>query len=247
MRMMNLVSTGSTSVTVVGVGFGTFAQSLVLRGHETASEGTEWVSQTSIRCRASAGMGSSHAVVLTAGKRLGSRSAAYSSDIGQVHVGSRTETQECFIVRSKSTSCEITFFGVVPSSAWRFTVHAGSTNLSKSGDAYGECGPRDKIWDSLVSLRNNSRGRFTVEVDTDLISRSICACNGETVLVHVTLMEINGMRRSNRAAAMPATIIMQGVNLGRPTMTTAARAGILNGFKVLQGSISVILFTFVES
>ena len=72
--------TGSPSVTVHGVGLGSVAFTTMGHGGQTGCEGTEWESETSIRCMLGHGTRGSRRIVMTAGKRRGTGSIGVSMD-----------------------------------------------------------------------------------------------------------------------------------------------------------------------
>ena len=54
------------------------------RTGETGCEGTEWESETSVRCMVGHGARGTRRVAMTAGERAGSMSEAYSVDLGSI-------------------------------------------------------------------------------------------------------------------------------------------------------------------
>ena len=79
-RRHNFAGTGSSSVTVHGTGLGLLSFTAMVRGGQTGCEGSEWESETSVRCLASIGSKKSRRFVMTAGVRAGSVSEAWSYD-----------------------------------------------------------------------------------------------------------------------------------------------------------------------
>ena len=75
MRRYNAPGTGSASVTVHGSGLGLVAFTALGRVGQTGCEGTEWESETSVRCLVGHGAPGTRRVVMTAGER-GSGSAS---------------------------------------------------------------------------------------------------------------------------------------------------------------------------
>ena len=65
----NTGATGSAGVTVHGSGLGTVALTAMGRGGETGCEGTEWESETSVRCLVGHGARGTRRVTMTAGER----------------------------------------------------------------------------------------------------------------------------------------------------------------------------------
>ena len=219
----NQAGTGSTRVTVFGDKVGVLSLSSMTRGGHTSCEETTWNSETSISCMVTRGGQRTLRFAVTSGGLIGSMTEAYTYDVGYMKIGARTQTQECWVVRSRAniTSCEVTFLGVFGPSSWRMTAHAGSPGNSTAG-----CGRSDKIWDSAVVLHNHSRGRVTLDVDVQLMDQAgCCACKGESILVFVTLMEETVFRSSNHPSRGFASMTVRGVNLGLPTSTENSRVG----------------------
>ena len=68
---VNRAGTGSASVTVHGSGLGLVAFTALGRVGQTGCEGTEWESETSVRCLVGHGARGTRRVVMTAGEREG--------------------------------------------------------------------------------------------------------------------------------------------------------------------------------
>jgi hypothetical protein len=68
----NRAGTGSASVTVHGAGMGIVRHTAKGRAGHTGCEGTDWQSETSVRCRVGHGSGLSRRVVMTVGSQGGS-------------------------------------------------------------------------------------------------------------------------------------------------------------------------------
>merc|ERR1719398_616757 len=124
MRRDNSAGTGSASVTVHGGGLGLARMTAMVRSGQTGCEGTEWESETSVRCLAGHGVQGTRRVTMTAGERSGSMSEAYSVDVGSVstmrrdnsagtasasvtvHGGGLGLARMTAMVRSGQTGCE---------------------------------------------------------------------------------------------------------------------------------------------
>ena len=85
-RRSNRGGTGSASVTVHGGSLGLVAYTSMVRSGATGCEGTEWESETSVRCLMGHGGGGTRRVVMTAGERSGSMSQTMSVDVGDVSI-----------------------------------------------------------------------------------------------------------------------------------------------------------------
>ena len=78
---LNIAQTGAASVTVHGAGMGMARYTGRARGGQTGCEATDWVSETSMRCRASQGASGSRRGAVTVRTRDGSMSQGWSVDI----------------------------------------------------------------------------------------------------------------------------------------------------------------------
>eukprot|EP00001_Collodictyon_triciliatum_P158170 27748_6 len=70
-RRQNRAGTGSASVTVHGASMGLVALTAMVRSGQTGCEGTEWESETSVRCLVGHGARGTRRVVMTTGERGG--------------------------------------------------------------------------------------------------------------------------------------------------------------------------------
>ena len=77
-------------MTVHGSGLGLVAFTALGRVGQTGCEGTEWESETSVRCLVGRGMRGTRRVAMTAGEQGGSGSAMYSVDVGSLSVTRRS-------------------------------------------------------------------------------------------------------------------------------------------------------------
>ena len=112
----NGAGTGSAWVTVHGSGLGMTGLTGMSWIGDTGCEGTEWESETSVRCLTGHGYGGTRRMMVTSGGMSGSLSETYSVDTGSASV----------LMRSN---------GAGTGSAW-VTVHGsglGMTSLSMAG------------------------------------------------------------------------------------------------------------------
>ena len=131
----NLGGPGSAMVTVHGSGLG--LTGLCLRGKvgETGCEGTEWESETSVRCHAGHGVRGTRRMAITAGERGGSSSVAMSFDSGSVCVSLQRN-------RAGTGSASVTVLG------------AGLGLVSFTGMVRsGQTGCEGTEWESETSVR----------------------------------------------------------------------------------------------
>eukprot|EP00961_Rhodomonas_salina_P202932 2737824-Rhodomonas_salina.1 len=82
--LLNQQSGGHSSVTVTGTGLGAVGFCQRLSTGSTGCEGTEWVSESSISCKASGGLGRSMRGVMSLGSQVGSVSDAGTYDGGRI-------------------------------------------------------------------------------------------------------------------------------------------------------------------
>ena len=87
---LNSAGTGSASVTVHGSSLGLVAFTALGRVGQTGCEGTEWESETSVRCLVGHGTRGTRRLAMTAGEQRGSGSAMYSVDTGSMSVTRRS-------------------------------------------------------------------------------------------------------------------------------------------------------------
>jgi hypothetical protein len=80
LRGSNMASTGSSSITLQGLGFGSAAHSSTVRMGSTRCEATGWRSETAVRCRVGAGGRGTRLVTMTAGEQVGSMTEVWSVD-----------------------------------------------------------------------------------------------------------------------------------------------------------------------
>ena len=90
MMKSNAAGTGSSSITVQGVGFGLVGYSSQVRQGSTGCEATGWESETSVRCHVSVGMRGTRRVTMTSGEQGGSITEAWSMDRSEMSVVRRS-------------------------------------------------------------------------------------------------------------------------------------------------------------
>ena len=134
-RAVNGAGTGSASVTVHGAGLGMAAVTALGRIGQTGCEGTEWESETSVRCMIGQGSPGTWRVVMTAGERGGSMSEGYSVDVGSMSTLHRDN-------RAGTGSASVTVHG----------ASLGLISFTVLGRA-GQTGCEGTEWESETSLR----------------------------------------------------------------------------------------------
>ena len=144
MRRDNSAGTGSASVTVHGAGLGLMGLTAMVRSGQTGCEGTEWESETSVRCLVGRSASATQRVVMTVGERSGSISEAYSVDALSV---------------SMAGSSNVVDGGLVTS----ITVYGGNTT-NNGNDAVGADGMRgDGVGVGDVSALSDGKLAFELK------------------------------------------------------------------------------------
>jgi hypothetical protein len=204
-RKENRPGTGSASVTVHGAGLGLVAYTSMGREGQTGCEGTEWESETSVRCMGGHWKSSTRRVVMTAGLRGSSVSQVWSVDkamISTVRLKNRAGTGSASL-----------------------TVHAASLGLVAytSMGRGGQTGCEGTEWESETSVRcmvgqghaGTRRVVMTAGERTGSISQSLSFDSGF----------LNQARRSNRAGTGSASVTVHGAGLGLAAYTSMGREG----------------------
>ena len=204
MREGNQAGTGSTSVTVLGGRLGHTGMSGKGRSGETGCEGTEWGSETSLRCQAVCGRGVGLRMALTAGVRAGTRSWGISVDVGGVCLTRRSNT--------------------VGTGSISVTVHGsgfGSMSLTTKARG-GSTGCEGTGWESETSVRcmsvQSSRGTLSV------VMTSGGRDGSGTEAFSSDVVGISIMRSNNKAGRRLMSVMRHGGGL-EPCTTTTLRSG----------------------
>jgi hypothetical protein len=201
----NSVGTGSASVTVHGGGLGVLVITAMGRMGETGCEGTEWESETSVRCLTSSGARGTRRLAMTAGERTGSSSAMYSVDVGGMSVTGRSNG-----VRTGSASV---------------TVHGRGLGLVliTAGGRMGETGCEGTEWQSETSVSClTSSGRMG--------TRRVAMTAGDqggslTRVMSFDASRLSASRQRNAAGTGSAFVTVHGAGLGHAALTGMMRAG----------------------
>jgi hypothetical protein len=86
----NAPGTGSSSITVQGMGFGLVGYTTKIRDGSTGCEATGWQSETSVRCYGASGTRGTRRVTMTTGGKSGSTTEAWSVDESGVSASRRS-------------------------------------------------------------------------------------------------------------------------------------------------------------
>ena len=177
MEGVNRQAAGLTWMTVHGASMGNMAYTVQAREGHTGCEATEWVSDTSVRCKVGQGAQGSRRVVVTAGERSGSVTQAWSTDVpglsvmedvnGQatglawvtVHGASMGKMAYTGQAREGHTGCEATEW--VSDTSLRFLVGQGAQGSRRAVVTAGELGvSRSQVWSvdvSAISIAQRDR------------------------------------------------------------------------------------------
>jgi hypothetical protein len=171
----------------------------------TGCEGTEWESETSVRCLTSSGARGTLRVAMTAGERSGSGSAMHSVDVGGLSVTGRSN-------------------GAGTGSA-SLTVHGSGLGLVlyTAMGRMGETGCEGTEWESETSVRcltsSGSRGSRRVVITAIVQGGSL------TRVMSIEAIGLSASRRSNAAGTGSAFVTVHGAGLGHAALTGMMRAG----------------------
>ena len=205
MRRANHGGSGTASVTVHGSGLGSAALTTLGRVGETGCEGTEWESETSVRCLVGHGARGTRRVVMTAGDGSGSMSGAYSFDMTGTSMMSRGN-------RAGTGSASVTVHG----------AGLGLVSLTAMG-RMGETGCEGTEWESESSVRclvghgSGETRRLTLTAGT--LSGSM----SEAISLDTGSLSV--MRRANHGGSGTASVTVHGSGLGSAALTTLGRVG----------------------
>ena len=203
--MYNRAGTGSASLTVHGAGLGLMVLTGSGRSGHTRCEGTEWESETSVRCLMGHGARGTRRVAMTAGERSGSMSEGYSVDGGSMSVMRREN-------RAGTGSASVTVHG----SSLGLVAYTGMVRS-------GETGCEGTEWESETSVRclvgRGARGTRRVAM-----TAGERAGTGSTA-VSMDVGDMSVMRRENRAGTGSASVTVHGSSLGLVAYTARVRVG----------------------
>jgi hypothetical protein len=204
-RGSNRAGTGSASVTVHGAGLGLVAFTALGRGGQTGCEGTEWESETSVRCLVGRGLRGTRRVMMTAGERGGSGSAMYSIDAGRMSMTRGSN-------RAGTGSALVTVHG----------AGLGLVAFTALGRG-GQTGCEGTEWESETSVRclmgRGLRGTRRVMMTTGERGGSGSA------MYSIDAGRMSMTRGSNRAGTGSASVSVNGAGLGLVAFTTLGRGG----------------------
>jgi hypothetical protein len=205
MRRSNHGSTGTASVTVHGSSLGSAALTAMGRMGQTGCEGTEWESETSVRCLVGHGARGTRRVAMTAGDRSGSMSGAYSSDMTGASMTSRGN-------RAGTGSASVTVHG----------SGLGLVSLTAMG-RMGQTGCEGTEWESETSVRCLVGHGVLGTWRTAMTAVERCGSSSSA-----TSMDSGGVRvslQSNRAGTGSASVTVHGSGLGLVSLTAMGRIG----------------------
>jgi hypothetical protein len=207
-RGINRAVTGSKSLTVHGAGMGVAGFSTGLRLHKTACETTGWSSDTAVRCRTGHGVGGSRRVVMTVSGQEGSRTQAWSMDVGGLSVVSG---RNVFSTGSKLLSVHGTGLGI---GAYTATSRVGQSRCEVTN------------WQSETSVR--CRVAQGIQKSRRAVQTVGVRGGSLTQLISVDLAGLSALRRRNGPGTGSASVTVHGAGMGTLRYTTKARDGHTN-------------------
>jgi len=202
-RGVNRAGTGSTSVTVLGAGLGLVCFTGMVRSGLTGCEGTEWESETSVRCLTSLGARGTRGVTFTAGDQGGSLTQVISFDSPGVSASRRSNA-------AGKGSALLTVHGA----GLGYAVLTGIMSA-------GQTGCEGTEWESETSVRclvgHGARGTRRMVMTAGRLWRSM----SEGYSVEAASMSV--MRRGNGGCTGSASVTVHGLSLGRVGLTAQGR------------------------
>ena len=205
MSRTNLGGTGSASVTVHGAGLGLLVFTALGQIGQTGCEGTEWESETSVRCLVGHGSRGTRRAVMTAGELSGSGSAMYSVDGGSMSVAGRSNL-------GGTGSASVTVHG----------AGLGLVAFTALG-RIGQTGCEGTEWESETSVRcllgHGSRG--TRRATMTLSEQGSSMSEGYSF----DLAGASIIRRTNIGGSGSASVTVHGSGLGLVAFTALGRVG----------------------
>jgi hypothetical protein len=204
-RRANRAGTGSASVTVHGAGMGIVRHTAKGRAGHTGCEGTDWQSETSVRCRVGHGSGLSRRVVMTVGSQGGSMTEAWSADgsgLSRLRRSNRAGTG------SASMTVHGSSMGIVRHTAKGRTGHTG-------------CEGTD--WESQTSVRCRvaSGASATRRITMSTMQKTSSFSEGWSLDVAA----LSGIRTINSAGTGSSSVTVHGAGMGLACFTVRTRQG----------------------
>eukprot|EP00961_Rhodomonas_salina_P019917 268058-Rhodomonas_salina.1 len=204
----NLVSTGSVSVSVFGVGFGFLSSSPGARVAGSGCEATLWVSDSALNCRHEAVRGQNLITTATAGRLL----ATADSEFFQISAD-QVQASGVFPANSLSTGSSIvTLLG----------SNLGSTAFSDQARA-GTTACEATVWISVSSTKcrtgSSLSGTLTFAITSKLRTGSV------TAALSFDRAQISSIVRSNVAMPGSMGLTIQGASVGSVGYTPYAGVG----------------------
>ena len=203
-KQVNLPATGS-SVTVFGTSFAQHGYTQAGRVGDTACEATDWVADTSVMCKVSAGVRGTRRVLMTVGERVGTVTEAFSFDVSSI-------SSVAFINMAATGQSTTTLSGA------NFGTQQ-YTQAARAGDT--ACEATDWVADTSVKCKVSAGVRGT---------RRVLMTVGERVgtvtdAFSFDISSISSVALNNLAATGGSTTTLSGANFGTQQYTQAARAG----------------------
>eukprot|EP00961_Rhodomonas_salina_P240922 3255266-Rhodomonas_salina.1 len=205
-RQYNSPGTGSISLTVAGLNFGTTDPTPRQRIDGSACEATEWMADTTLRCKDAAGVGATKYLSVTIDLQIAwTLTELVSYDIPSLSVPRRMN-------RAGTGSQSVTIAG----------AHFGHASYS-GGMRYGHTACETTRWiaDTATTCQISSGVRGTRKISVTMgirVGTTTEAKSFDTGYLSVT-------RKTNRAATGSASITIHGGNMGLTTYTKGIQEG----------------------
>ena len=205
-RHYNAPGTGSVSLTVAGLNFGNLDPTPRQRIDGSACEVTEWVADSTMRCKTAAGVGGTKYMTLTIDLQVAwTITEIISHDIPSLSVMRRTN-------RAGTGSASITVHGAnFGHAAYTLIMRMGHTSTERT------------TWESDTSVRamisHGVRGTRRLSITAGIQVGTV------TQSFSIDKPSISILRRENNPGTGSASVTVHGTNMGLVTFTARSRQG----------------------
>ena len=205
----NSAASGSASVTVHGAGLGLAAFTATGRGGQTGCEGTEWESESPIRCHAARIHLGSRRVSLTIGDQSGTASMVMSMDLLSISSSKALHSPN---VRSAGSH----MITVTGSGLHVMQFYSGSTRLG-----FTECQSTDWASGTSISSKISAGVSTTLRLVATVGERSATL----SAAMSYDVLMISKVRASNRATAQSNWATIMGRGFGAVLLSEESQIG----------------------
>merc|ERR1719199_636794 len=194
----NRGGTGSASVTVHGASLGLVGYTGMVQTGQTGCEGTEWESETSVRCSVSRGSRGTRRVAMTAGERLGSTSAGFSVD-----AKGAVSAITAVLNRASTGSASLTVHG----------MGLGSREYTTLANSLGPACEATE-WESDTSVRCLHQASFRGTKKVAITIGERVGTGTEMYMLSIDTGVMSGSRKTNRAGTGSSSMTVHGAGFG---------------------------------